>query len=333
MKIRKRFTATQNLLPKTWRVKNKRQKARNTFDALKQTFRYFVEDDGLNLASSIAFFTIFSLPGVLVFIVYMAGSIFGEDLVKTQLMLQATSLAGPASSEQISELLEHAARHRHGTLASWAGLGTLLFSATTVFISVQDALNRIWGVKPKPKRGVVKFLLNRMLSFALVASFGFLMITSLMVEAVVALFDDFLHQYMASFTWYIVKSLNLAISASFNAILFALIYKLLPDAKIYWTDVWLGALFATACFLLGKFMIGFYIGNSEITTVYGAAGSLVVILIWVYFTSLVLLAGAEFSQVISFRRGKGIYPKKDAVRIEVREIELLPDQVDTDELL
>jgi len=201
------------------------------------------------------------------------------------------------------------------------GVGMIIFSATTVFISLQNGLNSVWGIKSKPKRDVLKFFINRLLSFAMVISIGFLLLVSLVLNTFISVFNNLLTDWFSGITSYIIPGTNLILSLVIITVVFAMIYKILPDARVRWADVWVGAFVTTLLFLLGKYLIGFYLGTSSLSTTYGAAGSLVLLLIWVYYSSIIIFVGAEFTYVYSKEVGHQIRPDKNAVIVDVVERE------------
>lgn len=288
---------------------------------LKKTVSNFIEDDSMSYASSIAFYTIFSLPAVLIIALAIGAAFYERSVVEDELLSQVGRLIGPESANEIRTILSHATFDATSTFAKIIGIVTLVFSATTVFISLQTTLNKIWGIKPKPKRGLVKFLLNRLLSLAMVASIGFLLLVSLVIDATLVIFQGILSKMLAGITLYILTTVNIVISLALVTVIFGLLFKVLPDAKIKWRDVWVGAAITTLLFGLGKYLIGFYLGNSTFNSAYGAAGSLVIILVWVYYSTVIFLFGAELTSVYAEESGSKIEPYETAVKIQTIEIE------------
>ncbi len=296
--------------------------AKQYWHILKDVFNRFVEDNPMLYAASIAFYTIFSLPAALIIIIAVAGEFFAKEAVTGELYYQIRGLVGPESAKEVQKIIENASQSETGVIATIIGIATLLFSATTVFVSIQGALNAIWKVKPVPKKGYVKLVVDRVLSFALVVTLGFLMMVSLVLDAILAVFKGFLMKMFSGLTYYVMEIINYAISFIVVTFIFAMIFKFLPDAKIKWSDVRVGAIITTVLFIFGKFLIGFYIGNSDFENTYGAAGSLVALLMWVYYSSVILLVGAEFTQAYAKSRGRIIRPSKNAVKIAVKEVEI-----------
>jgi len=296
---------------------------------LKQLFYFiwevivkFVVDNSLNYSGSIAFFTIFSLPGILIGVVLVAGSVFGEQTVKGELYSQIRTLVGESSANQIQDILYNLENTDFDYIALIIAITTLLYGSTSVFASIQDGINVIWGLRPKPKRIAVKFILNRLLSIAMIVTIGFLMLVSLSVDTIVVVFRDLLVEWLDESVTSVIVAFE---SVSFTIIVFIVfttIYKFLPDAKIAMKDVFRGALLATILFMIGKYLISFYLGNSSFGTAYGAAGSLVLLLIWVYYSAMILLFGAEFIEVYTREKGRIIGPNSQSVKIITKEINL-----------
>jgi membrane protein len=280
---------------------------------LKETFSRFFSQDPMNFSAAIAFYTIFSLPAVLLIVLVVAGSVFGEEAVSGELYYRIKELMGQDSAEQVQRIIQNAAVAESDTIATIVGVVILCFSATTVFISMQNGLNCIWGVKAKPTRGWIKFIVNRVLSLGMVLSLGFLLLVSLLLEATIEIFSDYLISILPDATFYLIRLINFILAILLTSLVFALIFKFLPDAVISWRDVWVGALITTILFMLGRVLIRVYLSNSDYSETYDAAGSLVAILLWVYYSSVIVLLGAQFAQVYSQRYGQTIKPCKDAV--------------------
>jgi membrane protein len=296
------------------------ERIKNFGKILVLTGKDFIKDDPFNYAAVIAFYTIFSLPGVLIVSVVVASSIYERDVVTGGIMNQITYMIGPDSAAEVEKILANARATGASTMARVIGIGTLLFSATTVFISLQTSINHIWSIRPKPKRGIIKFLMDRLMSFAMVVSIGFLLLVSLLLDTLLALLGDSISR-LIGIDIFIAGLLNILLSGLIIAIIFGLLFKVLPDAVIKWKDVIVGAIMTAILFIIGKYLIGFYLGNSSVGSAYGAAGSLVLLLVWIYYSSILFLFGAEFTFVYSRESGKKIQPTKEAVRIRIVEIE------------
>lgn len=288
---------------------------KNGIKLLKVTFSEYNEDKVPLLAAALAYYTVFSLAPLLLIVIAIAGSVFGEEAAQGEIVGQIQGLIGREGAEAIQVMLQNTQQpNSGGTVATVLGIVTLLFGATGVFGQLQDALNIIWDVQPKPGRGVKNFIQTRLLSFAMVVVIGFLLLVSLVISAVLA---GVSHFFGEMFPGFILggQILNLVISFGTTTLLFASIYRFLPDVHVPWKNLWIGAAVTAFLFTIGKSMIGLYLGNSGVGSTYGAAGSLVVILIWVFYSAQILLLGAEFTQVYSKYRGSPIQPAKHAVRI------------------
>jgi membrane protein len=241
--------------------------------------------------------------------------------VQEELVNQVGSLVGEETSKEVESIIAQAAFDSTGWWAKTVGIVTLVVSATTVFMSLQNSLNKIWGIKPKPERGWLKYIVNRLLSLAMVISFAFVLLVSLVVDTVLVVFQKILARVVEGLTLYLVTALNLVISLGIITLIFGLLFKVLPDATIRWRHVWVGALITTLFFTLGKYLIGFYLGNSSFNSAYGAAGSLVIILLWVYYSTVIFLFGAEFTSVYAKFKGAAIRPYSNAVKVQTIEVE------------
>ncbi|MGK7392467.1 MAG: YihY/virulence factor BrkB family protein [Candidatus Cyclobacteriaceae bacterium M2_1C_046] len=294
---------------------------KNIWFILKETIGKFIKDNPMSYSAAIAFYTIFSLPGILMVTVAIAGTAYDAELVQSELFNQIEQLIGPQSAQEINKVLLNIEQSGEITFAKTIGIVTLLFSATTVFVSLQEGLNKIWGIKAKPKYGFLKLMADRLLSLALIISIGFLLLVSLVADALLVLFNDQVADYLSGITSSIVIVINILLSLAIITLIFAAIFKVLPDAKIKWRDVWVGAFITTLLFTLGKYLIGFYLGTSTVGTTYGAAGSFILLLVWIYFSTTILLLGAEFTFVYSKHIGSVILPGKGAVKVVLKEEE------------
>ena len=298
----------KKILKKTWKL-------------LKETGGKFAQDNPMNYSASIAFYTIFSLPGILIVTVAILGAFYDEKLVQSELFYQIRLLLGEQSADEIEKILANAEQSGETTVARTVGIITLLFSATTVFVSLQEALNRIWGLKAKPEREWLKFIMNRLLSLAMIISMGFLLLVSLVVDTLLVMFKNYISGYLLGIPTFFLDAFNIFFSLALVTFIFGLIFKVLPDAKIKWKDVGVGAFITTLLFVIGKFLISFYLGSSSLGSTYGAAGSLVLLLIWIYYSSTILLIGAEFTFVYSRNIGSVIRPSEAAVKVKLKEQE------------
>jgi membrane protein len=286
----------------------------NFYQKVKITFKEFGSSDPIIYAGAIAFFTIFALPAILVLIIMTSGNIFGQEAITGELSNQVRSLIGPEGALAIEKIVKNASQAKGGFLATILSIITLFIAATTIFTILQRALNKIWHVKPKPKRKMLKLLKDRAVSFAIVISMGFLLAVSLALDTFISAFTGFIEQNIFDLSISVLWIINFVISFALITLVFGLIFKVLPDAQIRWRDVWVGAMLTSALFVAGKFLIGVIIGNSTLTSTYGAAGSVVVILLWVYFSTIILLLGAAITQIYARAVGQRIRPSDNAVR-------------------
>lgn len=293
----------------------------NWWKVLKKSVQKFFNDNTFSLAATIAFYTIFSLPAISIISIEIAGSFYDDSLVRDQLYQQIKLLMGETSANQIDTLITKANLLHDSFIMQVVGIGTLLFSATTVFAALQQSLNTIWHIKPVPKKEIIKFLVNRLLSLAMVATIGFLLMTSLLADTLLVILNQVISQMMAGITYYLIFIVNILVSFSIMTLVFALVFKVLPDAEIKWKDTWKGAFVTTLLFAGGKYLIGFYLGQSTLSDAYGAAGSLVALLAWVYYSTLIVLFGAELTFVYTQEAGRYIKPSKHAVGVKIEEIE------------
>lgn len=271
-----------------------------------ETLNEWLDDGASRLAAALAYYTIFSLAPLLIFVIAVAGFFFGAGTAREEILGELSELLGPLGAVYIGTLLDSASKPTSSLVGAGVGFGVLLFGATSAFAQLQEALNLIWNVAPK-KGGISYFIRKRLLSFSLLLVIGFLLLVSLILSAAVAAAGKFISGILPAYI-ILANILNFALSFTITALLFAAIYRILPDAKVRWKDVFWGAVVASGLFSVGRFLIGLYLGQSAIGSVYGAAGSIVIILVWVYLSAQILFFGAEFTQVWSRRYGPGIQP-------------------------
>ncbi|WP_291787604.1 YihY/virulence factor BrkB family protein [Cecembia sp.] len=281
----------------------------------------FTSGESMGLAAGTAFYTIFSLPALLIIILNIGATFYSESEVQTELLIQVEELAGIEGRDTLEEILKNFSLEDEGVIPNFVAVLILAFSATTVFVSLQNAINHIWHIKPKPEKGIIKFIINRLLSFSLVASIGFILLISLVLDAVLVIVNQYLKDYLVDLNFDTATVIHFAISQAVFVVIFALMYKILPDAKVRWRDTWVGALITMVLFGLGKYLIGLYLGNSDIGSTYGAAGSLAILLVWVYYSVVIFLFGAQITYYIAEKVGGNITPLAQAVKVELREIE------------
>ncbi|RFZ82820.1 YihY/virulence factor BrkB family protein [Mucilaginibacter terrenus] len=288
---------------------------------LMATFSGFSNDNGLKLSASLAYYTVFSIAPLLILVISVASLFFGQDAATHRLYPQIEHYVGKEAASQIQEMLAKLALSGKTGVAVTIGVGTLLIGASSIFLEIQDSLNTIWRVKAKPKKGWVKMLQNRFLSFSLIISLGFLLMASLLVSIIMDALSKRIENFLPMVTGILLKGVNLGITLLVISVLFGIIFKFLPDVKIRWKDVRSGAIFTAILFMIGQFVIGLYIQYTAQGSTYGAAGSLIVILVWIYYTAAILYIGAEFTQVYAEAIGSHIEPAEYAVHIQQTEVE------------
>jgi membrane protein len=282
------------------------------WELLSATFTKWTEDHAQRLGAALAFYTVFSLAPILLIVIAMAGLVFGQEAAEGQIIGQIQDLVGDDSAKAIQGMLAYARRPSTSLIATGVALVTLLFGATSVFAQVQDALNVIWGVETKSGRGIIQIIKDRFISFVAVLGSGFLLLVSLVLSAALAAVGHTLESLLPA-SELILQAINFLLSFVVITLLFAMIYKLIPDVLNNWQDVWVGAGMTSLLFTIGKSLIGLYLGKSEVGLAYGAAGSLIVVLLWVYYASQIFLFGAEFTAVYAAFRGSQLKPTPNAV--------------------
>jgi membrane protein len=294
---------------------------RTIWKILKQASIDFVSDKVLKLSAALAYYTIFSLPAMLIIIIAISDIFYGRNAIEGTIYGQISSFVGQQAALQIQETIRSAALTKQAGFATVIGLVTLIIGATSVFGEIQDSINLIWKLKAKPKKGWLKIIINRLISFSMVVCLGFLLLVSLLINGLMDTFIDKITQLFPKVTFFTVYSFNMLLTFLITSFLFAIIFKFLPDAKIKWKHVRAGAFTTAFLFLIGKFLIGYYLGHSKLSSAYGAAGSVIVILLWVYYSAIILYFGAEFTRAYAIQTGSQIYPDDYAVWIQQIEVE------------
>jgi len=296
-------------------------KSRGMLRLLKDTIHGFSEDDCPTMAAALSYYTVFSLPPLLVLLLTLLGAVLDPQDIQGSIEAQMREAMGPAGAAQVRTILANADRPGAGGLvATVLSLVALLLGATGVFGQLQAALNKAWGVAPDPAKGGIKnMLLKRVFGIGMVLGLAFILLVSLVVSAMLSAFGEQLGRFLPSgLSAPVLEGINFAGSLAVIALLFGAIFKVLPDARISWSDVRVGAVVTALLFVAGKFALGLYLGRSNPGEAFGAAGALALMLVWIYYSSMIVLLGAEFTQVWADHRGKGITPEKGAVRV-VRE--------------
>ena len=291
------------------------------WNILKDTAIGFSDDKGLKLSASLSYYTAFSMAPLLLLIISLAGAFFGEEAIEGKIFLELNGLIGSEAAVQVQEIIRNLRLSGKTTMSLIIGAITLVVGATTVFAEIQDSVNIIWRVKAKPKKGWLKVIKDRLLSGSIIIGLGFLLIVSLIINGAVAALNDLLNSYFPDLAVVVISIINFIISFIVITLLFGVIFKVLPDAKIAWKDVRAGAFFTACLFMLGRYLISLYIETTAAGSPYGAAGSIIVIMLWVYYTAAILYLGAEFTRIYADHVGARIEPAEYAVYVEQRERE------------
>jgi membrane protein len=289
---------------------------------LKETFSEFISDNGMKLSASLSYYTIFALPPLIIIIISLCGFFFGAEAVSGQLFWQIRGLVGNDAALQIQEAIKNVKLSGSNTFFTTLGIIILIIGASGVFTEIQDSINYIWGIKAKPKRGLIKFLKNRLMSFSMIGSVAFLLLVGLIVNSLMDILSQRLALYFPQDTIYLFYVVNTLIVYLIITLLFTVIFKTLPDGKVVLRDCLIGASFTAFLFMIGKFVIGFYLGRFNVGSVYGAAGSIILILVWVYYSAIILYFGAEFTKVYAMTHGKKIIPNEYSVQVLKQKIEM-----------
>jgi len=301
-------------------IKAARHKTITVFSFLKEVMTNFSEDRVLKYSASLSYYTVFSIAPILIIIISVAGIFFGRDAVEGQIAGQISGLVGREAADQIQAMIGNTHKSGNNVFASIVSVCVLIIGATSIFGEIQDSINSIWGLKSKPEKGLIKLLITRLISFSLIISLGFIAMVSLLLDTAISVVSEFLGRIPGA-GLYFVKSLNYALNFVVISFMFSVIFKVLPDAKIKWRDVIKGAIITAILFILGREVISFYVAKNNFMSIYGAAASIVIILVWVYYTAVILYFGAEFTKVYAINYGSKILPNDYAVWIKVTQQE------------
>ena len=291
------------------------------FPILKESILDFSDNKAFRMSAALAYYTVFSIAPMLIVIISLLDLFYGRNAIEGTIFQHIQGFIGADAALQIQQVIKNATISKDISWASVVGICALVFAATGVFAEIQDSINYIWRLKAKPKKGWLKLVLNRVLSFSMVVSIGFILLVSLIVNSVLDMVGQQLLKLFPEIAVYVAYAINLFITFITISFLFSVIFKVLPDARIHWRDVITGAVTTAILFMLGKFAIGYYLGKTHISSTYGAAGSVVIILLWVYYSSMILYFGACFTRAYAKRTGRNIFPNDYAVWIQEIELE------------
>ncbi len=287
---------------------------------LKASWKEFLEDNVIKLSASLSYYTLFSLAPMLIVIISLTGIFFGKQAVTGELFVQIKNYVGDDAALQIQNMIGNANLLQESVKASIIGIITMIIGATGVFAEIQSSINFMWGIKTKSKRGILKYFINRSLAFLILLGMGLLLIISLLINSIIQSFSYRINEKFPFFPTELASNLNTIFIFVILSILFAVIFKVLPDAIIHWKDALIGSIFTSVLFMFGKWAIGFYLSVVTLGSTYGAAASLVIILLWVYYSAIIIYFGAEFTHMYALHAGKGITASKNAVFIQHREV-------------
>jgi membrane protein len=300
------------------------KKIRNFFKLIAAASREFVEDDALKLSASLSYYTVFALGPVLLLIMSFAGIFYGKEAIQGKIFGQLKGLLGNSAAYQIQSIIINIEKSESSVKSAIVGFIILIIGATGVFTEIQGSINYIWSIRAKPKKGWLKLILNRLLSFSLVVATSFILLVALIINGIMDILMDKLALLFPGITVVIFYVLNLVTIFLVISVLFAIIFRVLPDARIAWKDAFIGSGFTALLFLAGKFAIGLYIGTADYGLTYGTAASIMIILVWVYYSSVILYFGAAFTKAYALQSGSGIQPDETAVFIIKRESKEIP---------
>lgn len=272
-------------------------------------------DKAPKLGAALSFYTIFSLAPLLIIAIAVAGMVFGNEAAQGEIVYQIRDLVGEEGAKIVQTAIKNASEGSSDVIATIISMATLVIASTAVFVELQDSLNKIWRVKRREGNVIKQTLRERLTSFGMVVGFGFLLLVSLLVSALLTGLKNFISSYV-DIPFFVLEIFNILISIGVIFVLFTMIYKVLPDVHLAWKDVWRGGLVTTLLFVLGKYLIGLYLGTSSYASTYGAAGSLAILLIWIYYSAQIVFLGAEFAYVLTVRYGKGIVPSSNAEKVK-----------------
>ncbi|MDQ1150545.1 YihY/virulence factor BrkB family protein [Sphingobacterium zeae] len=294
---------------------------------LKSTVAGFLNEDSMKYSASLSYYTVFSIGPIFVLIIALAGIFYGEDAIEGRVFMELRGFVGNSAAKQIQEVIQNLQLSGKSNLALLVSSVTLVLAATTVFGDIQNSINKIWHVRAKPKKGWLKLVQDRLLSSSLVIGLGFLLVVTLIINGVILTLMDQLQRYFPDMTVMLVNGINFGLSFGTIFLLFSVIFKILPDVNIHWRTVRAGALFTSILFVLGRYLIGVYLEHSATQDTYGAAGSFVLILLWVYYTAAILYFGAIYTREYATVMGIPIEPSPYAVHVEIQEIERDVDEI------
>ncbi len=282
------------------------------WQVLKETFSAWNSSSASTDSASLAYYAIFSIPGLLIIIIWIAGHFLGEEAIRGEISNQISGLMGTDAAKSIENMIAGALIDKQNIFMKIVGVGSLVFGSTTLFFQLQHSLNTLWDVEAAPKKAIVKFLLDRANSLGMILILGFLLMITMILSSLISIFNRFITQYFGLETYMLVEFINFTVGFGVVMLLFALLFKVLPDVEISWKSVWAGALLTTILFTLGKFLLSLYFGTAKPTSAFGTAGTVILIMMWINYSCMLVFFGAEFTKVYTYRKGYRIVPSKHA---------------------
>jgi membrane protein len=282
------------------------------WEVLKDTYKEWNASNATNDSASLAYYAIFSIPGLLIIIIWLAGHFLGEEAIRGQISSQISGMMGADAAKSVEEMIAGALIDKQNIFMKVVGIGSLIFGATTLFFQLQKSLNNLWDVESSPEKALKKFLIDRANSLGMIVILGFLMLITMVLSTVISLLNNWITSYFGMETYILVEIINFSVGFAITVSLFALLFKVLPDVEIKWKFVWKGALLTAGLFTLGKFILSLYFSELKPTSAFGAAGTIILVMLWINYSCMLIFFGAEFTKVYSMRKGYRIIPSKHA---------------------
>ncbi|WP_292010847.1 YihY/virulence factor BrkB family protein [Chryseobacterium sp.] len=282
------------------------------WEVLKETFAEWNSSSASKDSASLAYYAIFSIPGLLIIIIWIAGNFFGEEAIRGEISHQISGLMGNDAAKSIENIIAGALIDKQNIIMKIVGVGSLVFGSTTLFFQLQHSLNTLWDIESAPKKALVKFLVDRANSLGMILILGFLLMITMVLSSLISVFNRLITQYFGLETYMLVELVNFGIGFGLVMLLFAFMFKFLPDVEISWKPIWKGAFLTTLLFTLGKFLLSLYFGTAKPTSAFGTAGTVILIMMWINYSCMLIFFGAEFTKVYTYKKGYKIVPSKHA---------------------
>lgn len=282
------------------------------WETLKETFKEWNNSYASNDSASLAYYAIFSIPGLLIIIIWIAGYFFGEEAIRGEISNQISGIMGQDVAKSIQDMIAGALIDKENIIMKAVGVGSLVYGSTTLFFQLQRSLNMLWDVQAAPKKAFVKFLLDRANSLGMILIIGFLLMITMILSSLISVLNNWITAYFGLETYILVQAINFIIGFAIVVFLFALMFKVLPDVRISWKPVWKGAFLTAVLFTLGKFLLSLYFGTAKPTSAFGAAGTVILIMMWINYSCMLIFFGAEYTKVYAYKKGYKIIPSKHA---------------------